>query len=178
MITESYYYKNYLIRASKILRGYKLIKRWNPVRCGHVVEREIFLSMYLIRKMIESQKVTDQVAGMKIKTKCFPVKNDCIVTRHSSFDKKYNLEAVSTKYLDLSYTCNQIIHSYVFEIVLSEKKIPFYVVICSDRKRNAELYMLKINQVISMIEAIAKDNIVKSISRYDESKKDFIVKNY
>ncbi|OGF51375.1 MAG: hypothetical protein A2044_05655 [Candidatus Firestonebacteria bacterium GWA2_43_8] len=178
MITESYYYKNYLKKVSKILRKYNLIKRWDPVRSGHIIEREIFLSVYIIRKMIESKKLTDKIVGMRIKTKCFPIKKHCRVTRNSSYEKKYDLKTVLTRDFNLNFICNQLIHSYVFDILLSEKNKPFWIVFCSDNKRNSELYMLEIKTIINILESISRDCVFRSTGVYNDSIKDYVVHNY
>ncbi len=89
-------------------------------------------------------------------------------------EEQYEFKNKIEKKLKIRDVCNQIIHSYTFQLVGYRSKI-FYVFFNSDHQKNKYLFKLKIKDFLKVIERFA-DNYLSSMSIiYCEKLKDYKV---
>lgn len=57
MINESYHWKIELLKISSSLKKRLSQKRWT-IKSSFLFEKEIFVSLYIVRKLIEAEKIS------------------------------------------------------------------------------------------------------------------------
>ena len=93
-------------------------------------------------------------------------------------DQLYQFEACCSHAKDLLEVSNQVIHSYIFELVFSED-LPHGlsgILVCSDRNRNKYLYHLNVAEVIALFEEIGENAPAEIGSTFNLTKTDYDVK--
>ncbi len=117
------------------------------------------LGFYSVRKLVESQKLSNAVINQKITASVYVWKGKP-VTRINwiKIDELYDLEKPKTVSKDLLFFCHQFVHSYVFWEYFEEgTRFVEGVFVSSDRERHRNLYFLSISQIISLFEQIGND---------------------
>ncbi len=183
MIHESHYWKTELIKLSK-----KLTKRipyqrfWTDAQNG-AFEKEIMIGFYIVRKLIESQKLPNRLVSTKITGRKFPNNGTTIhlMNTHRFYDH-YDFDKEKTEKFDLKFLINQIIHSYIFspdfEIDAENGEMTLSTIhFCSDDQRNEWLYELSLTTIIELLEKIGNSHVTNSSMIFDENKKDYRVKH-
>jgi hypothetical protein len=87
MIWESCYWKEPLIRLTKKLKQWNKQRNWTEERLVNL-EREIFISFYSIRKLMDAYKLSDSTVSMEVNLFPYPKKDqfvtqlnwDCTIT--------------------------------------------------------------------------------------------------
>lgn len=105
--------------------------------------------MFLIRKLIESHKISDSISQKEIKLKVYKSmkKNESV---NYKFDiKYYDVKNPKDKNLSLKDLTNQFIHSFHFmmESVFYEGKKDIVLYFCSDYKKDKEIYSILVSQL-------------------------------
>jgi len=160
MIYESRVWKAALLKQARLLQKRKTQKRW-PERAMAHVEREIFISAFSIRKLIESKKLSDQVEAILLRTDSYEHTGHLVdIANWHKIEELYNLSESEPKNLKLADFCNLIIHSLVFIIVLSSNNGLEGIFVTSDFKSSNYLLYIPINEVITALNAVSKDHIV------------------
>lgn len=156
MIHESSYWKNYLLKLASTLERRLIQTRWGDKNL-FVVEREIFLGFYAIRKLIESKKISDSVTLRKHKLKEFPYSgNPESLFTHMS-ESEYDLTGGEEAYLTTVELCNQFIHSHHFLPFLPDGKHLIGFFFCSDRKRTSGIYLITIFDVVDLYRSVGSN---------------------
>jgi hypothetical protein len=124
MIFESFPWKQEIERLLKSLR--KWSSKPNSERAEFYIQRAVFLSAFIVRKLMENRKVTDALRDQSIRCKAYPSFQP-VSDRVSTFS---GLADVSddydlTKPEDVTLSCfdlmSEIMHSYVFRIVIDDQ---------------------------------------------------------
>jgi hypothetical protein len=158
MIYESYYWKSNLDKLATKLRKYSRRKNPGEALLAHF-EQTVMLGFYSIRKLAESQKLSDNVASQQIELTAYAWNGQKNVTvkNWDNIDKLYDMIPQSVS-RDVIFVCNQIIHSYVFLPVFSEARgCIISLWFSSDRHRHQFLYQIQLEQVIELFRQVAKD---------------------
>lgn len=176
MISESYYWKEDLLKTAVKLKKRLKQKRW-PLSSFLSFEKEMFFSFYAIRKLIEAQKLSPDLIESKIAAFSYPStgRNVNIFNSHK-LDKLYDIEIQKIEDLDISFVCNQIIHSYIYEPFFDENELLSGILFASDRQRHKNLFGIYISNVIALLERVGSDYPENFMMIYDEKKKDYIMK--
>ncbi|MBN2380733.1 hypothetical protein JXM67_13120 [candidate division WOR-3 bacterium] len=157
MIWESSYWKDSLLKSARKLR--RMSRRKSPAEKILVdFEREVFISFYTVRKLIEAKKLSGRIAELKINANSYPVKGkDVTLLNWHRVDELYNFESAIQVELDVKFVCNQIIHSYVFVSVFDEQGRLAAILFSSDRKRNFCIYKIELPRIIEFLIAVGSD---------------------
>jgi hypothetical protein len=147
MIFESYPWKMELKNHLKRFKTWE--KKLHTERGGFYIERGIFLSAFIIRKLMENRKVTDVVRNKIIKVEAFRAKRPMSdrVTRFfgvSDPNDEYDFKKPEKIFHSAYELMNQIIHSYAFMFVGSRKNVCRAFLVNSYRARDR--YLLQINR--------------------------------
>ena len=147
MIYESQFWKDDLIKQANFLRAKTKQRRWRKASSARL-EQSIMLGFYSIRKLAESQKLSNAVINQKITATVYVWKGKP-VTRINwiKIDELYDLKNPKTVRKDLLFFCHQFVHSYVFwEYFEEDTRFVEGVFVSSDRERHHNLYSLSIGQ--------------------------------
>jgi hypothetical protein len=179
MIHESYYWRAELIKLSKKLSKRIPYKRfWTDAQHG-AFEKEIMIGFYIIRKLIEAQKLPNAIIATKINGHRFPNNgtNVHLMNNHRFYDH-YEFDNGKTEKFDLKFLINQIVHSYIFspefDITEDDGKMTLTAILfCSDDQRNKWIYELKFLSIINLFEKIGNSHVTNAHLTFDVNKKDY-----
>ena len=164
MIYESAYWKEPLIKTAKWLVCVRLSERTQE-RTFVRIEKEVFLSFYSIRKLIEALKVSDNIRDAKTVLAWHPNLNHVHHMNWEHIDLLYDLNTINKEERDVLFLCNQFIHSFVFSIYEQEGRIGgFYVT--SDFNKNRKLYRVSLDQVVVLFRLIGRNYPSQAYYRY------------
>jgi len=177
MIWESCYWKEPLIQLAKKMKRWNKQRNWGEERLVDL-EREIFISFYSIRKLMDACKLSDSTVSMEVNLFSYPNKGQAVTLLN--WDCIDNLYDLSVKFKDnqkLRYVCNQIIHSYVFMPTISDCGILETILFCSDKEKNTKLYELELEELIKIFCTVGKDYPSSGSHTFNLKKQDYEVTN-
>ena len=177
MISESYYWKSELIKyATFIEKSQCNKKRWTSVQYGNL-EKNVMIGFYIIRKLIESHKLTNKIASTNIRgTKFKLIKAGIHHFNNYHLDEFYDLENPLDATFALDFLINQFIHSFIFCPIIdvkNEKPRRKYILMAllftSDSKKDY-LYKIDINEVINIFKVVGNCNVTSIHWKYNPKK--------
>lgn len=157
MITDGYW-KSELKRTISALKRWQRIARWNISRFAlHQVNKQFLYSAVTIRKIIEDERRAAETLK-KVTTNLPPFSithKEILVWKYSYIgDMDCVPEAIWTEDyvlkdsaypMSLEHICNQIIHSYVWQILYGGKHGVFGIMVASDRYKRESGFLLQLN---------------------------------
>lgn len=203
MIYESYYWRKELLKlAAKIEKRIPYKRPWTDSQNGDF-EKEVMIGFYMIRKLKESFKLTNNIIATNIKGFKYPNKGKLVTLMNNHrFMELYDFEQPKKDKFNLTFLINQIVHSYIFSPkfdvnsdaiissiddkdaitwedvhgVINSVKIELTgILFCSDDKRNEFLYELSVKDIIELFKKTGNCNITSSSRTFNEKKKDYDV---
>lgn len=149
MILDSSYWKDDLLKLADKLERRLIQKRWSE-KSFYTLEKEIFLGFFSIRKLIESNKISESIATKTYRIYEFPKNKN--IESIVSINPKNDFEFGKTTQVDITIAalCNQFIHSYHFVPFIPEGKALIGFIFCSDYKRKTGIYMMTIFDVVDI----------------------------
>lgn len=163
MIEEESYWRADLKKASERLKNRYQQRRWSS-RTLYQIEKEIFLSAYIIRKLMDSGKVARVVSGLNIRIKEYPI----LAGAEPSADTKalvatYDIYHGRDELLSVKKLCDQLVHSYIFSpLILSrEHGVVFGIYFASDSESRKGVYYSPLVKIIEVIASAADNQRVK-----------------
>ncbi len=176
MIYESYPWKQDLLYRKRLFLTYNTSEHFkkDDKRTFTVLEKVIFYSAFIIRKLIDCHVKTSDEADKYILQveKRIPLKS--IDLLHQCLDENMydwgSVQKENTKGKDI---CNWLIHSYVFFFSQKEDETIDGFFVSSDYDKNKALYYIPINDWLNYMDFIGKDGVVGLTMHYNEKEKDF-----
>ncbi len=172
---ESRYWKEFLISTAKELTWKKSPKRLTERRL-EMIERDVILSFFIIRRLIELYRVSKKTIDYKFDIFSCPYNGRLLRpgNRHW-FEESYKLEHEKTQTKKMMYIANQFIHSSLFAIVCDNTRNwdSFYVVSDFDKKNC--IWRIPANQVHDCFKLVSKDYLAHFSYKYDKIKDDYII---
>ena len=151
MISESYIYKDELLKYATDLQKRRSQKRWTD-RTNLLIEKELFFGFFIIRKLCETVKISDS-----LKAKDFPVS---VLSINSSIDINFTTDHKALKYVNwddpqpdkmkVTHICNQFIHSFLMTLILNEDDGLGGILISSDRYKSKKCFMIELDTIIQI----------------------------
>ncbi|MES2484770.1 MAG: hypothetical protein V4581_02325 [Bacteroidota bacterium] len=200
MILESYYWKKELIKTSKkITKKIKIPKNWKPSKHASF-EKEIMLGFYIIRKLMDANKLTNKICSSKFDCKVYSNNGKQVTLLNKfSIEENYNLENSKIQKLDLKFLINQFIHSYIFSPVIkyvdeqslnllekgeiSDEELAEItengtMELCgiffnSDTNKNKYLYEIDISQIINIFDLVGNCNVTRIEMKFNPKKGEY-----
>jgi hypothetical protein len=159
MIRESYPWKRDLLRDADIIERWAAKKTDSEYR-SMLLEKKVFLSAFVIRKLIEDYKITDRITESSILCRVYPSRGTEVnfKSRHD-IDKHYDLSSVQRANINIRSFANQIIHNFVFMFEFPEERfspIPGFVV-ASDLGKDRQLYGVTLSAYLSAMRSVGND---------------------
>lgn len=128
------------------------------------LESFVFLTGYILRKLAEARKLSDQLERSVMRVTAYP-------RTHSSYpldfmnahriDRAYDFNSGRQKTLAFRDICNVLVHSFVFMATTDEDgRTATGFLVNSDRLKNVELYFVDLDDFFSLVSQVASDDIV------------------
>jgi hypothetical protein len=173
MIAESKYYKDDLLRFARQLGRWTKAGSWTQRR-WYEFERELLLSMIVVRRLSESAVISDKVASQPVQLRTYKLAPKKIVHRMNShrIDELYDWNASALTTRPLVFVANQIIHSYVLTLLKGPGR-EISVFVASDRERNRVAYLLSAREVDKILRSVGLDYPDQMNMRWNDQRGDY-----
>jgi hypothetical protein len=162
MICESQPWKMELARYRRSISTWSTKTHTN--RGYRNVEKGIFLSAFIARKLIENRKIADRIRNKSMRCKSFkpfrPLSD--LVSRFTgvhTIERDYDLARPRTIQISLFDLASEIMHCYVFipEVNDRDELISFFI--NSYRNRDDRVLSVNLNQYCEAIDLIVSDDV-------------------
>lgn len=175
MISDSVPWKQECLKiATKLAKRYNQ-KKWSE-RSLFTLEKEVFLGLFALRKLMESNKVTDSVKNRKIELAIYPA-NDKPITllNQHKFPELYDLYAGQKEAVSYWDICNQFIHSSIFApfVPTGTSLVGFYI--ASDWAKKKKLYYFQLKVLVEMLETVGNNYPTHIELTFNEKAKEYKV---
>ena len=177
MIFESSPWKQDLRKRKNLIIKYNMADHFekNDDATYTVIEKAIFYSAFIIRKLIDcGGKLSDEAENYSLKA--FPVQPLKPVDLLHRWPKEDSHDWENEKEVMVAgkNVCNWLIHSYIFFVGFNEGNVIDSFSVTSDFDRNKILYRFPLNAWIAYMDYVASDDIVSMSSHYDQKADDYI----
>jgi hypothetical protein len=154
---DSVIWKDKLEKDLRTLRKRHNQRRWTE-RSIVLFERELMLTFFSIRALIEAGKLTDRMSHKEFKFITYPNKGK-IVDEYTKYDvdEVFDLCSEIEQKISLKTLTHQFIHAYV--IITEFSKQGTAVLLCSDWEKKNMVIRLPISLAIKIIEDVLADDI-------------------
>ncbi|HNQ94147.1 MAG TPA: hypothetical protein PKK96_12200 [Anaerolineales bacterium] len=156
---DSVIWKEKLEQDVRALRKRLSQRRWTE-RSVVLFERELTLSFFSIRALIEAGKLTDRTSHKEYEFIAYPNIGK-VVDEISKYDidKVFDLDSGIGSKLTLKLLTHQFIHAYIIFTEFSKEGNVAGVLLCSDWEKKNSLIKLPIDLAIEIIEDVIADEI-------------------
>jgi hypothetical protein len=164
MIYESRYWKEPLLKSANIIDATAKIAEASDDQLG-LLEYHIMTGFYSIRKLIEAEtKISQKSQSLVCKTKRYPLKEchkqeqrypDRVFNKDLSYF--YDFEKASDPNGEISYICNQIVHSFIFLFSIDDRQRTNGVFYCSDFDRKKHCNYISLSEISDVFQTIGSD---------------------
>ena len=144
-------------------------------RSSDLIEKAIFYSAFIIRKLIDcGGKLSDEAENYSLKA--FSVQPLKPVDQLHRWPEEDSHDWENEKEIVVAgkNVCNWLIHSYMFFVVFNEDGIIDSFSVTSDFDRNKVLYRIPLDAWMEYMDYIASDDIVGMSSHYDPKANDYV----
>jgi len=168
MIWESSTWKGELLQDLKAIRD--LVQQVNFSESGPpfvqtmiAIEKFAFVSAYVIRKLSEAHKISDELEAAVFPVLRFqrvkPERPIHLFNWHR-FEEFYDLNAPVEKTMTLRQLCNMFIHSFIFCPAVDEDSSQFDTILFnSDHTKDDALFEIKLETLFELVSSVIQDRI-------------------
>ena len=175
MIYESEPWKEEIIRISDRLERRYNQRQWSE-RSFFNLEKEVFLGLFSMRKLMESNKVADAVTKQKIELAVYPAGNKHVtLLNQDKLSELYDLYAGKKEKLTYRDICNQFIHRSIFAPFTPNGKSLVGFFIASDKVKKKELYYIQLKVIVEILRNVGNDHPSQFKMNFDEKKKEYAI---
>jgi hypothetical protein len=174
MAIESLYWKEELARIAKSIRPVTKPKRWSE-RAVCVVERDVMIGCFIVRRMIELHKTSSRVTELKLDVFSTPVVKPVTKMSRFSIEENYDWKAEKEVKKAVLYVCNQCMHAYVSFVDRASDRNWSNLLVVSDYDRNNVIWRIPFSTLIQLFETVAKDWPASYSMVYDDKLGDYRV---
>jgi len=136
-----------------------LIERWSAAKISErqmfLLEKKLFLTAFVVRKLYEARKIPDRVIAREIGVKSFATKSIPTWFGCGDIEKHFTLDVSLPTKIPNRDLFNIIIHSYVlvFDVGKGSRITGFYV--ASDRTKKKRLLRVSLHKYMRLCRDIA-----------------------
>ena len=150
MIDDVLPWKDELVKIADRLEAKTKQKRWTG-RTGYLIERDFVVSAYVMRKLIDSHEVTDEIKQRQIPVRRFDSRRKPPDPQPADIADVYDLENGRRLTFSVVNLCHEIINSVVFEFFVGETPDLFDgVLVSSDRHQNQHIHLVLASDFIAL----------------------------
>jgi hypothetical protein len=155
---------------TELKRHHRAFKTWegkgHTQRGGFFIERGIFLSAFILRKLMKNRKVTDAIRDRSIRCEAYrPFRplSDRVSRFFGAFDPDTDYDLTKpTKVMISSFDLmSEIMHSYIFVPVLNDQGIWTAFLVNSYNKRDDRLLKINKSDFEKLVEDVINDHVAK-----------------
>ena len=172
---ESYYWKEDLLGYSKQFKPVSKPPRWTE-RVQVNFEKNVTISFFMIRKLIESTKFSSKTTKYKARIFRSPCVGKVNNLNFSDIDELYNLDNEQPVSKNVNFLCNQFIHGGAIYAYREKNRNWGGIYTCSDFEREKYVYRIPISEIIKVLEVTGNDCSDSISMTYSKSKGDYVVK--
>jgi hypothetical protein len=174
VIGESRHYKDQLLRFARNLDKWHRAGMWSESRFDQY-EYHVFCSFFVIRRLLECNKLSERVARRAVPVDVYKPTGE-LVTVMSRYDvwELYDLAHPSRERRPLPFICNQVIHSYVFQIWSERGGRKTSLFFTSDRHRRVAAYRLTRGVLGGLLRAVGTNFPTRMDGGFDTQRQDFV----
>jgi len=170
---ESCYWKEELKRIAKTVSPAKKPVRWSE-RAHCVVERDLMLGFFIVRRLIELHKVSSATRDCNMKFFSCPTRGKHVHLRnHHRLDELYDLEKERGETKKPFYISNQFVHAYTSFVARDESRNWSDVFVVSDFDRNNCIWRIPISEILRLFFVASKDYPHSFEMRFNPKKGDY-----
>ena len=181
MIYESHPWKQDLLRRKRLIQKYNRAEFYDEEddRAYTVIEKAIFYSAFIIRKLIDCDRLSTEADEWQVQIEKYPALKEFNKIHHFVDEDSHDWENGRGITVQAKNICNWLIHSYVFTLIFENGIVASFAV-ASDFDRNDSLFVIKLADWIKYMEFVASDYVVARYARAEEVKlkKDKFVWDY
>lgn len=174
MVIESYYWKEDILKYAKKFKPKANPPRWSERQLVNF-EKDVILSMFMVRMLAERHKFSSKTFNLKLKIFRSPCIKEVNYPNQFSIDEVYDFDREEPVQKNVIFVCNQLIHCGAMFAYRDENRNWDGVFACSDYERQKYVYRIPISEIISLLETAGNDYPHEMKIAYCEKKKDYIV---
>lgn len=159
MIYESQYWKQPLVRSARWLEKVIIEEGDSGERNLARAERELFMGFYSVRKLLETFNLSQTTRQLTYDLTFYSALTDARVDyfNRSDIHKHYELERGTSDKRDVGFICNQVIHSFVFVLAITESGAIDGAFLASDTMRHRRLYFIPLRHIVHLFRTVGRD---------------------
>lgn len=175
VIGESRFYKDELLRFVRNIRRWHDTPSWTERRFEQY-EHGLFMAFFTIRRLIECDKLSERTVDQGIPVQVFKP-TGARITLMSRYDvsELYDLEKPRRDKRSLLFLCNQVIHSYIFQIWSERAGQGSSIFFSSDRRRRREAFRLTRGTISHVLTRVGTDYPSSMNIKWDEARADYVL---
>lgn len=138
-------------------------RRWTE-QSFYLVERDLLVGAFAVRRLVESFKAPDSVAAMQLPALQFS-RTGKLADVYNKFEiwELFDLERPTRTTLGLRDFCNQLIHSWVLQLSFRElDSMLDGVFVASERGRSTRLLLFETGTIATTFRTVAQEDVVSS----------------
>jgi len=156
MAVESKYWKEELRRIVISIRPVSKPKRWSE-RAVCTAERDVMVGCFIVRRLLELQKLSTRVAGLRLRVFCAPTTKSVNKLNRYSIDENYDWRTEIVGEKSVVYVCNQCIHAYISVILRGPDRNWSDLLVVSDFDRNDVIWRIPFSTLVDLFVAASID---------------------
>jgi hypothetical protein len=176
MAIESIYWKEELARIARQIRPVAKPKRWSE-RLLCTVERDLMIGFFMVRRMMELQKVSSATAKHQMLVYSTPATKPINKLNRYSWEENYRWDAEVPSRKAASYVANQCIHAYLSVLERGADRNWSDLLVVSDYDRNDVIWRIPFSSIREIFDLVARDYPAKSTWEFDASQGDYRITN-
>jgi hypothetical protein len=175
VIWDSAYWKEELFRNANRLKRRQTQRKW--VERSHAgLEKDVMISFYSIRKLIEAHKISDELRDRPVPLRGYPWSGrDVTYMNWDMIDRNYDLESPVSLQQSLAWIANKLVHSFVFMAMCNEGGGLVSILFNSDHTRKKYLYEIRIDQLIVLFEEVGTNDPASISAVFNDKTGDYDV---
>lgn len=172
---ESRYWKEELKRIARTIRRTKTPVRWSE-RAHCVVERDLMLGFFMVRRLIELHKVSSATRDCTLLVFSCPSRGKHVHRmNHHRLDELYDLGKEIRETKKPLYLSNQFIHAYTSFVARDATRNWSDVYVVSDFDRNDCIWRIPLSEIRSLFMIASQDYPHSGRFVYNRQKEDYDV---
>jgi hypothetical protein len=173
---ESVYWKEGLLDHARRLKAVEKPPRWSE-RLVVNFEKELIISFFCIRKLIEEDKVSSKSRQYRANVFSYtPTGKKITKLNQWDIDQIYDLQKEKPVRKSIAFIANQLIHSCTLFAYRESDRNWGGVYTCSDFERDKTIYRIPIQEIIKIFKLVGTDYPSSMTMTCTEECGDYVVK--
>lgn len=158
-----------LLKVAAAVERRSKVRRWTA-RTGFLVERDLMVGMFTIRRLIESAKTSSLLPRERVSLRMHPLQDRVpgIYDRWSYWEY-YDMESKRQTELTVRELVTLFIHSFVLEFYPSSEHGSATVWVVSDRDRHKWLYSIPFATLVALFRRVGDEHVIFFEGPWDET---------